>query len=404
MRFETYVIFTHPKVRSHARFAARGEDRFHHKQTAMYRIPFIVVFLLPVCGCSTLGLSLFPSGSFLTDQAEEVLARSPSSVDLPRELNRTVLPVHYLEPGDVLLIEPADFDSDIRLPADQRVMADGSLDLGRFGRAVVAGLTVEDAENLIEQTIENQITASEVNEATATEKEESNKTEINIRLLEPVHRFYVLGAVNSPGSYPLTGFETVLDGILAAGGVTSDASMCKMLLARPTTPCSCRVTLPVCYREITQRGDTTTNYQLQPGDRIFVSTRSCMEELMFWKAGETCERCCQCQRPCTYPQSVTTMVPVTPGMLGLGNSVSMIEQNTSAPTALFAPSETLAPSESLLPNKTIEAAGQRNKNPKTSSSPLAPLLESSPLEGRPSSSSDVFDGQLDFSAPMQPLP
>ncbi|TWU43940.1 SLBB domain protein [Novipirellula aureliae] len=362
----------------------------------MHRSLFIVLLLLPVCGCSTLGLSLFPSGSFLTDQAEEVLACSPSSADLPRELHRTVLPVHYLEPGDELLIEPADFDSAIRLPADQRVMADGSLDLGRFGRAVVAGLTVEDAEKLVEQTIENQIEVSEQGND-AKQDGVPKKIVINIRLLEPVHRFYVLGAVNSPGSYPLTGYETVLDGILAAGGLTSDASMCKMLLARPTTPCSCRVTLPICYREITQLGDTTTNYQLQPGDRIFVSTRSCLEELMFWKATETCERCCKCQSPSAYPQSVTTMVPVTPGMLGLANASPMIEQNAGSPAARFMPG---VPSVS---SETIDAPGKINKTPKGSSSQLAPLLEGSPFEVHPPSSSDVLDGQLDFSGPMPSL-
>ena len=38
---------------------------------------------------------------------------------------------------------------------------------------------------------------------------------------------------------------------------------------RPTPPRSCRVVLPICYRQITQLGDTSTNYQIKPGDRIY---------------------------------------------------------------------------------------------------------------------------------------
>jgi protein involved in polysaccharide export with SLBB domain len=242
--------------------------------------------MISFCGCSSLGLTLYPTGHFLTDQSEQVLASSLREANLPKELSKGVLPVHYLEPGDVLLIEPVDFESQIRIPADQHVLADGSIDLGGFGRAVVAGLTLEAAEGLIEQTIVH-----------SGEEE----TQINIRLLESVHRFYVLGEVNSPGSYPLEGNETVLDAILTAGGLTSDASPCKLLLARPTMERSCRVTLPICYREITQLGDSSTNYQIQPGDRIFVSSRSFCEELKCCLVNETCERCCKCQSPCGDP-------------------------------------------------------------------------------------------------------
>ncbi|MFK8112229.1 MAG: polysaccharide biosynthesis/export family protein [Rubripirellula sp.] len=246
--------------------------------------------LLACCGCSSLGLSVFPTGHFLTDQAEAVLDQTASNRALhstvPHELDLGVVSTHFLQPGDVLLIEPVDLDTEIRIPADQRVLIDGSIDLGEFGRIVVAGLTVESAEKLIQRSI---VDAG------------LEKQDVNVRLLEPVSRFYVLGEVNSPGSYPLDGNETVLDGILAAGGLTSAAAPCKILLARPTESCSCRVTLPVCYREITQLGDTATNYQLQPGDRVFVSTRSWCEDLKFWEATKTCTRCCGRQTACPDP-------------------------------------------------------------------------------------------------------
>jgi polysaccharide export outer membrane protein len=260
------------------------------------RSAFFACLLLSCAGCSSLGLSLFPTGHLLTDKTAEVISRSPRHVNLPRELAQGVVPTHYLQPGDGLLIETVDPESEIRIPADQQVMIDGTIDLAGFGRVVVAGLTLEMAENLVERTV---VDAGEV------------KTHVNVRLLEPIDRYYVLGEVNSPGSYPLKGHETVLDAVLDAGGLTSSAAPCKILLARPTSPRSCRITLPVCYREITQLGDTTTNYQLQPGDRIFVASRSWCEELKFWHATKSCPRCCDCQTACLDPTIVPYPNPVT---------------------------------------------------------------------------------------------
>lgn len=281
----------------------------------MLRTLIATAFLMLCSGCSSLGVSLYPAGHFLTDQTQQLLAQSPRRPELPRELNKSVLPAHYLQPGDVLLIEPVELDADVRIPADQNVMADGSVDLNAYGRVVVAGLTLEDTEALIEQTIVDQ---------------GGEPTEINVRLLEPVDRYYVLGDVNSPGSYPLTGHETVLDGIVAAGGLGTTAAPCKILLARPTRPPECRVTLPICYHEITQLGDTTTNYQLQPGDRIFVASRTWCEELMFWRVGQTCARCRDCQGVCPDPGMATYRNP-------MAVTVGPIEPSVGLPQELEQP-------------------------------------------------------------------
>jgi protein involved in polysaccharide export with SLBB domain len=91
--------------------------------------------------------------------------------------------------------------------------------------------------------------------------------------------YYVLGQVNAPGSFPLTGRETVLDGIVAAGGLNTKGSRSNIILSRPTAPDGCRLVLPVCFRQIVQLGDTTTNYQLQPGDRVYVPSQTLGEQL-----------------------------------------------------------------------------------------------------------------------------
>src|SRR5205823_4251466 len=74
---------------------------------------------------------------------------------------------------------------------------------------------------------------------------------------------------------------------------TDRASRRNIILSRPTAPDGCRIVIPICYREIVQLGDTSTNYQLAPGDRIFVPTRSLLEEL--------CPKKYECP-PCDGPQ------------------------------------------------------------------------------------------------------
>lgn len=252
--------------------------------------------LLPlVAGCSVLGFSPYPVAHVMTNDTKAVLEQTRNRLDVARELAKEVQVAHYIQPGDELLVETVSSEVDVRLPADQQVLADGTIDLGKFGRAVVASMTLEQAEALVQRML----------------AEQSGKSiEVNVRMIEPIHRYYVIGEVNSPGAYSLTGHETVLDAIMEAGGLTPRASACDLLLARPTDPCSCRVTLPVCYRAITQLGDTTTNYHLQPGDRIFVARQSMCEEMTaFLIGGRTCERCCNQQSACRNPRVASADLP-----------------------------------------------------------------------------------------------
>lgn len=332
-----------------------------------FRIGWILLVSTAI-GCSSSGgLSLFPSGDYLTTPAREVLENSPRAADLPRELSRSVLPTHFLQPGDMVVIEPVQFESEVRLPADQRVMADGTVDLGGFGRVVVSGLTLEDAKRLIETRI---VDAG------------GEPTQISIRLIEPQQVYYVLGEVSAPGAYPLVGSETVLDAILTAGGLTDRASPCDLILVRPTAPPSCRVTLPICYQAITQLGDTTTNYQLQPGDRVFVATRTLCEELMFWRARRGCPRCDGRQCPCPSPEAaayqnpISDFLPIGPEPVefhGQRREDAASDDEAPAPAELLQPPGSRSPAAADDPFKPARPAdGIAPDRPADPSMPLRP--------------------------------
>lgn len=259
----------------------------------------VLSLIIGASGCSSIGgATLFPSGHQLLESTEEVRAKAPHPAPLPKELQKSVLPAYYVEPGDTLLIEPVKFDSPLRFPADQTVLVDGTIDLGSFGRLRVAGQTVEQ--------IEAQVNA-------VVKADDPEASEVNVRLLDPQGAvFYVLGEVSAPGAYPLIGRETVLDGLLTAGGLTDMSSPCNIILSRPTLPGSCRMVLPICYRRIVQLGDTSTNYQLKPGDRIYVATRSPWGQMFGLFCEDCCPLCCDHDCPCPSPEAVETYPGILP--------------------------------------------------------------------------------------------
>jgi polysaccharide biosynthesis/export protein len=70
---------------------------------------------------------------------------------------------------------------------------------------------------------------------------------------------------------PITGNEHVLDATANIQGLPPIASKRRIMMSRPA-PCGhgCYQILPVDWRAITEGADTCTNYQLFPGDRVFV--------------------------------------------------------------------------------------------------------------------------------------
>jgi polysaccharide export outer membrane protein len=69
----------------------------------------------------------------------------------------------------------------------------------------------------------------------------------------------------------VTGNETVLDAVSLVGGLQSVSST-KIWISRPAPDgAPCYQVLPVNWQAVTKGADTTTNYQILPGDRVFVA-------------------------------------------------------------------------------------------------------------------------------------
>jgi polysaccharide biosynthesis/export protein len=132
--------------------------------------------------------------------------------------------------------------------------------LRHYGMVNVSGKTVSEIKQAIEKHLEQFFDSPEVtidvvgynSETYFVIRENSIAGEDVVRL-------------------PITGKETVLDAIGAIGGLTQVSSQ-RVWIARPVPGSfGCEQILPVDYLAITRGADSSTNYQLLPGDRLFIA-------------------------------------------------------------------------------------------------------------------------------------
>ena len=87
--------------------------------------------------------------------------------------------------------------------------------------------------------------------------------------------FYVItegaGIGDNIRRIPITGNETVLDALSTVNGL-SQVSSTQIWVARPAPGgFGCEQILPVDYVAIAKGGSSATNYQILPGDRVFIA-------------------------------------------------------------------------------------------------------------------------------------
>ncbi len=249
---------------------------------------FMLMPLSAQTGCSTASSLGLPVGSGpykLLSVASKIRDSAGHPEYVPHELSKVVQTPHRVEPGDALIVEATDFDSPIRFPSDQTVQADGTIDLGQYGRVQVAGLGLEEIKQLAQTRVaaHHDPRRGDIAQTSFADRgggPASLDTSISVRLISNESSVvFVLGEVNAPGLYPLVGRETVLESIIVAGGLTDRANEHKIILTRPASPDEPRKILPICYQQIVQLGDTSTNFQVQPGDRIYVPSLTIWEDI-----------------------------------------------------------------------------------------------------------------------------
>jgi len=177
----------------------------------------------------------------------DALADSPESYD------------YEVGVGDVLQITVWDHP-ELTIPAGSMrsaqesgnlVHSDGSIFYPYVGKLHVEGMKVTEIREMITDRLDEYIEAPQVDVAVAGFRSK---------------RIYVTGAVNKPGTYPITNVPMrLVDAVSAAGGIGENANWSQVILSRDGR--EYRLSL----RGIYENGNASQNVLLRPGDVVNVS-------------------------------------------------------------------------------------------------------------------------------------
>jgi polysaccharide export outer membrane protein len=227
-RIETYDVL---QIRASGTFYDQPIDNFFLVEAEG------VVNLGPTYGSVRLaGMTIEEANAAVQKKLGEVLAKPGVSVQLARTAGTQPVSGDYI------------------------VAMDGTVNLRAYGVVHVAGKTVPEIKEAIQKHLDQFFDSPEV---------AVDVLGYNSKV------FYVItdgaGMGDSVRRVPITGNETVLDAVAAVGGVSQISSK-TLWVARPAPGgFGCEQILPVDYEAITQGAETATNYQILPGDRVFIS-------------------------------------------------------------------------------------------------------------------------------------
>jgi polysaccharide export outer membrane protein len=147
-----------------------------------------------------------------------------------------------------------------QVTGEHLVGPDGTVNLGTYGSVYVTGLTLAEAKEVIEAQLDKFLDAPLVS---------VDVFSYNSKV------YYVItegaGQGDNVAKFPVTGNETVLDAIAQVNGLSKLSSK-EIWIARPApSGIGCDQVLPVDIDAIMRGGATATNYQLLPGDRLFIA-------------------------------------------------------------------------------------------------------------------------------------
>ena len=160
-----------------------------------------------------------------------------------------------------LSVELEDLESPQPVGGEHLVRPDGRVALGVYGEVYVAGMTLAEVRAAVTQHL-------------AANGIQDPRVAVDVSTYNS-KTYYVIsdggGFGEQVSRLPYTGNETVLDAISQINGL-SEVSSKKIWIARPAPADSATSAqiLEVAWEDITALGQTATNYQLLPGDRIYI--------------------------------------------------------------------------------------------------------------------------------------
>lgn len=144
------------------------------------------------------------------------------------------------------------------------VRPDGTVKVGMLPSLFVAGKSLSQIEALVK---------AQYGESTGVS---DAKVSVDVLAYNSL-AYYIIadggGFGDQVQKLPFTGRENVLDALAEVGGMPNIGSRANIWISRPVPGCPDQAKiLPVHWEAIVKHGQTKTNYQIMPGDRIFIKS------------------------------------------------------------------------------------------------------------------------------------
>lgn len=142
------------------------------------------------------------------------------------------------------------------------VRNDGTIGLGTYGSVYITAMTIDQARKTLEQHLSNFL----------------QDPEISIDVFSYNSKWYYIiadrmGYGEQIIRMPITGRDTVLDAVSNIFGIPFFGSKHHIWIARPNgRDPNCQQIFPVDWIALTKGGSPATNYQLLPGDRLYIAS------------------------------------------------------------------------------------------------------------------------------------
>lgn len=238
----------------------------------------LILGIVALCSFMGIGCMAHDQGAFIP----------PPPGVIPSELTKVTLPPYVIESPDALLIDVYADSFDVTKPpvalwpqpisGQHLVRIDGTVGLGVWGSVNVSGMSLDQATETIRQFVFKKMQQDKrIGEKFKVDSPEKLFVAVDV-LAYNSKTYYVItdGAGLGEQIYPfaITGSETVLDALAKINGLPDIASKRDIWVARRSPmPGMGEQIMPVDYVGITQHAIAQTNYQVMPGDRIYVKAQ-----------------------------------------------------------------------------------------------------------------------------------
>jgi protein involved in polysaccharide export with SLBB domain len=190
----------------------------------------------------------------------------------PFETQLVSLPPYRIGPPDILLVESTEGLEKVQPVRGQHlVRPDGTIGVGIYGSVYVAGMTLDQAREAVSRLIYARKDPEKVKFEDVLKGTNVDVISYNSQVYYVITDGAGLGQQVVP--IPITGRETVLDALAKVNGLSPVSSKRHIWVARRGADgFHYNQRLDVDWIGITERGEIKTNYQIMPGDRVYVQS------------------------------------------------------------------------------------------------------------------------------------